>query len=259
MSSGDANWWCAVYPSRLLLSLVHTATKMQAQTQDMECFFHFLAFAFHTCEPGKRKRKRKVKKKTHTHTQVHSRPPSISWKEDLNCACVSYFPCVCSGRVNFVCVLRRQCGPVIRALALRSGDPGFKTRSDHLLNLFLIVPGSTSQLPLWIANWFASCQLGFSTVVVVVVLFCCFVVFHWPWKAPMGSGQLSMYCFCVVRVNQALVSCFAVTQRAIFRGLEKSQSSHKLKSPRLHWTWDKTVSLRNPAPTFFTRFRMFFW
>ena len=33
---------------------------------------------------------------------------------------------------------------LIRALALRSGDPGFRTRSDHSLNLFLVVPGSTS-------------------------------------------------------------------------------------------------------------------
>lgn len=33
---------------------------------------------------------------------------------------------------------------MVRALALRSGDPGFKTRSDHLLNLFLVVPGSTA-------------------------------------------------------------------------------------------------------------------
>ena len=43
---------------------------------------------------------------------------------------------------------RRQCGPVVRALALRSGDSGFKTRSDHSMNLFLVVPGSTSQLHL---------------------------------------------------------------------------------------------------------------
>ena len=28
--------------------------------------------------------------------------------------------------------------------SLRSGDPGFKTRSEHSLNLFLVVPGSTS-------------------------------------------------------------------------------------------------------------------
>ena len=42
----------------------------------------------------------------------------------------------------------RQCGPVVRALALRSGDPGFKTGSDRSLNLILVVPGSTSQLHL---------------------------------------------------------------------------------------------------------------
>ena len=41
----------------------------------------------------------------------------------------------------------KQCGPVV-VLALRSGDPGFKTHSDHLLNLILVVPGSTSQLHL---------------------------------------------------------------------------------------------------------------
>ena len=29
---------------------------------------------------------------------------------------------------------------------LRSGYPGLKTPSDHWLNLFLVVPGSTSQL-----------------------------------------------------------------------------------------------------------------
>ena len=44
--------------------------------------------------------------------------------------------------------MRRQCGPVVRALALRSRDPGFKTHSDHSLNLILVVPGSTSQLHL---------------------------------------------------------------------------------------------------------------
>ena len=71
---------------------------------------------------------------------------------------------------------------MVRALALRSGDPGFKTRSNHSLNLILVVPGSTSQLRLKIADWFASGQLGFLTV--VVVLFCRFVEFHWP---PMGS------------------------------------------------------------------------
>ena len=50
----------------------------------------------------------------------------------------------------------RQCGAVVRALALGSGDPGFKTRSDHALNLILVVPGSTSHLHSSIANQFAS-------------------------------------------------------------------------------------------------------
>ena len=48
----------------------------------------------------------------------------------------------------FANMYRRQCGPVVRALALRSGDPGYKTRFDHSLNLILVVPGSTSQLHL---------------------------------------------------------------------------------------------------------------
>ena len=38
--------------------------------------------------------------------------------------------------------MNRECGPVVLALALRTGDwPGFKTRSDHSLNLFFLVPG----------------------------------------------------------------------------------------------------------------------
>ena len=49
-------------------------------------------------------------------------------------------PCVCSSKW--------QCDPVVRTLALRSGDPGFKTRCGHWLNLFLVVPGSISQLHL---------------------------------------------------------------------------------------------------------------
>ena len=98
-------------------------------------------------------------------------------------------------------LIKRQCGPVVRVLALRSGDPRFKTRSDCSLNLILVVPGSTSQLHLWIANWFASGQLGFLTV--IVVLFRRFVVFHWPWKAPMGSGKLSMYCIVLYCSEQA--------------------------------------------------------
>ena len=62
---------------------------------------------------------------------------------------------------------RRQCGPVVRALALRSGDPEFKTHSDHSLNLILVVPSLTVNSQLVCLQ-----PAG--------LLFCRFVVFHWP-------------------------------------------------------------------------------
>ena len=43
---------------------------------------------------------------------------------------------------------RRQCGRVVRALDLKSGDPKFKSCSDHQLDLFQVVPGSTLRLHL---------------------------------------------------------------------------------------------------------------
>ena len=67
---------------------------------------------------------------------INCAPPFTDQREDFN---------TCR---NGITDYRRQCGPVVRALALKSGDPGFKTRSDHSLNLFLVVPGSTSQLHL---------------------------------------------------------------------------------------------------------------
>ena len=57
---------------------------------------------------------------------------------------LSFFPV----SYRYHALFMEQCGPVVRALALRSGDPGFKTRSDHSLNLILVGPGSTSQLHL---------------------------------------------------------------------------------------------------------------
>ena len=41
---------------------------------------------------------------------------------------------------------QRWCVPVVRVLASRSGDPGFKAHFDHSLNMIQVVPGSTSQL-----------------------------------------------------------------------------------------------------------------
>ena len=64
---------------------------------------------------------------------------------------------------------------------LKSGDPEFKPRSDHWLDLFEVVPGSTPRLRLYIANWSASCQLGF-----LMNLLSSFQLFHLPRKAPAG-------------------------------------------------------------------------
>ena len=82
---------------------------------------------------------------------------------------------------------------MVRALALRSGYPGFKTRSDHSLNLILVVLGSNSLLHLYIANWFASSQLGFLTVVVVV--FHHFVnCVSLALKSPYGERSIKYVC-----------------------------------------------------------------
>ena len=53
----------------------------------------------------------------------------------------------------------RRRGRVVRVPDLNSGDP----ESDHQLGLFEVVPSSTPRLRLYIANWSASCQLGFLT------------------------------------------------------------------------------------------------
>ena len=56
-------------------------------------------------------------------------------------------------------------GPRGRGLALepKSVDAELKSRSDRKLDLLQIVRGSTSRLPLYIATWSTSCQLGFLT------------------------------------------------------------------------------------------------
>ena len=41
-------------------------------------------------------------------------------------------------------------------------DPELRSRSDHQLDLFQGIPGSTPRLRLYLANWSASFQLGFS-------------------------------------------------------------------------------------------------
>ena len=89
-----------------------------------------------------------------------------------------------------------------RLPGLRSGDSWFKTHSDHLLNLFLVFPCSTSQLHLYIVNWFAPGQLRFSTVA-VVVLFHHFVDYNdsLALKSPYGERSIR-YVLCIVLCNK---------------------------------------------------------
>ena len=73
--------------------------------------------------------------------------------------------------------------------ALRSRVPRFKTRSDHSLNLFPVVPGSTSRPHFSIANWllFASSHLGF----LAVVVFCRYVdCVSLALKSPYGEWSI---------------------------------------------------------------------
>ena len=82
---------------------------------------------------------------------------------------------------------------MVRALALRSGDP--------LFEFALIVPGSTSQL-----------HLGFLTVVVVV--FCCFVdCVSLALKSPYGERSKYVLYWLVV----AIYSCVEGVAGASFR------------------------------------------
>ena len=82
---------------------------------------------------------------------------------------------------------------MVRMLALRSGVPKFKTRSDHSLNLFLVVPGSTSPPPL-VCLRFASGHLGFLTVVVIV--FCHFVDCYIGTEKDLW-GVVNEVCICI--------------------------------------------------------------
>ena len=74
---------------------------------------------------------------------------------------------------------------MVRALALRYGDPGFKTRSAHLLNWILVVPGSShSQMVSLRHGWF-----------VIVSLFCRFVdCVSLALKSPYGEWSIRYVC-----------------------------------------------------------------
>ena len=77
----------------------------------------------------------------------------------------------------------------------------FKTRSNHSLNLFLVVPGSASQMHLQIVNLFASGQLGFLTVVVVV--FCSVVhCVSLALKSPYGERSIKYVLYCMYKFTE---------------------------------------------------------
>ena len=81
-------------------------------------------------------------------------------------------------------IFGRQCAPVVRALSLRSGDPGLKTRSNHSLSPWFNFPAAlvNSQLvclrPVGILNSCCCCS---------VPLFRCVSL---ALKSPYGEGSM---------------------------------------------------------------------
>ena len=55
------------------------------------------------------------------------------------------------------CAFRGAGSSVAEWSNLKSGDPEFRSRSVHQLDLFQVVPGSTPRLCLFIGNWSATC------------------------------------------------------------------------------------------------------
>ena len=86
---------------------------------------------------------------------------------------------------------RRKRRQVFRMPDLKSGDPEFKSCSDRQLDLFQVVPGSTSQLCLYEANWSALCQLGFLTC--SVHLFCSVTIYIVGPNQPIHQIKFSYY------------------------------------------------------------------
>ena len=72
-----------------------------------------------------------------------------------------------------------------KAPDLKSGDPKFKSCSGNWLDLSQVIPGPTPWLHLYIANWSASCQLGFlnSSVHLMYLAAICIAGPHQPMAA----------------------------------------------------------------------------
>ena len=79
-----------------------------------------------------------------------SSSPRISNKRDTAHSLCSFLIIrdYVSFRLTSLLLRRRQCGRVVRAPDLESGGPGFKSRSDHYLELFLGSPKFNSSASL---------------------------------------------------------------------------------------------------------------
>ena len=67
-------------------------------------------------------------------------PKSVRlWEASIGGSLLEFVPKHIRCQLSF---RRRQHGRVVRAPDLKSGGPGFKSRSDHYLNLFSVVPSS---------------------------------------------------------------------------------------------------------------------
>ena len=76
-------------------------------------------------------------------------------------------------------------------LDLKSGNLEFKSPSDLSLDLGQVVPGSTLQLCLYIANWSASCQFLICSVHLFYSVDICIVGPHQPMAANYQPSYIS--------------------------------------------------------------------
>ena len=110
---------------------------------------------------------------------------------------------------------RRQRGRVVRVRDLKFGDPEFKSHSNHQLDLFQVVPGSTPWLHLYIPNWSASHQVGLLTHYVF------FSSLSWSWKALAGRDQLSVHIYIIATCICKAFFCFF-----FFSDMSQDRGSH---------------------------------
>ena len=77
---------------------------------------------------------------------------------------------------------------------LKSGDRGSKSFSAWALSLFLGRPkfNSSVMLVTWLANWSASRQLGFLTMLCSFCIRRFIIWFNWPWKTSLVEWSIEI-------------------------------------------------------------------